>query len=428
MFEALSESWRATLISRWREDPSATYQSWFLWEERIKNFRSIRKGILKVIQEIGSGDFGTTYRDSSLEVVVKSIAEQRQIFKGADHAFIWKPKLRIPDIYENRENQIAFGQFLKGGIECIGEVDFLSAIRLLDQQHIKGLGPAAANLMYFLHPTLAPPFNTAIVKGYNLLTGSRVKLGRWDDYLAMRSGIIRLNNESRNLLSNDFGAIAGLLFDLGSGRYSLPKDQNSEEARERWEVDLVQARKESDAFRRLRDRSEHDDLTHTQIQGWIRDLGFALNFKVWIASNDRSRIYGSGTLSDHCLTELPKDLLSLPAGETIRLIDVLWLNSETNAVVAAFEVEHTSSIYSGILRLLDLALSDAGKSIQGLYLIAPDDREEAVRAQVMRPAFKNIADLSVRYLSYGQLGSHKDAMARFGEGLKAINSISRLLT
>lgn len=52
------------------------------------------------------------YTGSSLETVVGSIAEQRQIFKGADHAFLWKPKLRIPDIYENRENQSAFGNFL----------------------------------------------------------------------------------------------------------------------------------------------------------------------------------------------------------------------------------------------------------------------------------------------------------------------------
>jgi hypothetical protein len=42
--------------------------------------------------------FGNAYRGSSLETVVHSIAEQRQVFKGADHAFLWKPKLRIPDI------------------------------------------------------------------------------------------------------------------------------------------------------------------------------------------------------------------------------------------------------------------------------------------------------------------------------------------
>jgi type II restriction enzyme len=78
------------LLARWRDDPGATYQSWFLWEERLKNFRSIRRGLQAVISEIEAGSFGTQYRGSSLETVVHSIAEQRQIFKGADHAFLWK--------------------------------------------------------------------------------------------------------------------------------------------------------------------------------------------------------------------------------------------------------------------------------------------------------------------------------------------------
>ena len=46
------------LIARWRDDPSATYRSWFLWNERLKNFRSIRRGIAEVVGEIERGTFG----------------------------------------------------------------------------------------------------------------------------------------------------------------------------------------------------------------------------------------------------------------------------------------------------------------------------------------------------------------------------------
>lgn len=53
-----------------------------------------------MVAEIEVDTFGNVYKGSSLETVVKSITEQRQIFRGADHAFLWKPKLRIPDIYE----------------------------------------------------------------------------------------------------------------------------------------------------------------------------------------------------------------------------------------------------------------------------------------------------------------------------------------
>jgi type II restriction enzyme len=174
-----------TLIARWREDSGGTYRSWFLWEERLKNFRSIRRGLAQVVGEIEAGSFGNVYKGSSLETVVGSIAEQRQIFKGADHAFLWKPKLRIPDIYESSENQLAFGRFLNRCCCCADDDGILRAIHDLDKQRIKGLGPAAVNLLYFLHPTLMPPFNTAIVKGYNAIAGAKVKLGRWHEYIAI---------------------------------------------------------------------------------------------------------------------------------------------------------------------------------------------------------------------------------------------------
>lgn len=35
----------------------------------------------------------------------------------------------------------------------------------------------------------------------------------------------------------------------------------------------------------------------------------------------------------------------------MRLIDVLWLERGSGRVAGAFEVEHTTSIYSGIVRL-----------------------------------------------------------------------------
>lgn len=150
-----TETLRA-LVERWRLDEGGTYRSWFLWDQRLKNFRSIRTGLAAVVREIDAGTFGNQYRGSSLEAVVESVAEQRQIFRGADHAFLWKPKLRIPDIYESPQNQRAFGRFLHACACCTEEAAVLRAIHELDAKTIKGLGPAAANLLYFLHPTITP--------------------------------------------------------------------------------------------------------------------------------------------------------------------------------------------------------------------------------------------------------------------------------
>lgn len=378
------------------------------------------------MNQINERKFGTAYRESSLETVVHSIAEQRQIFRGADHAFLWKPKLRIPDIYESEVNQLAFGAFLDTCFCCTVGNEIVAAIQRLDAHKIKGLGPAAANLLYFLHPTLAVPFNTAIVKGYNALMNANVKLGSWQGYLAMREGVLRFNEQYRTLLSNDLGAIAGLLFEIGSERYTAPPRDNSEEAKHAWETDLQKVRAESTASLKMRAKADEQDRTHTDIQGWLRDLGISLGYDVWIAANDQTRPFRDGKLGANCLTHLPASLINEPGIEAIRLIDVLWFQSD-GCVIAAFEVEHTTSIYSGIVRMLDLAMGTSQTGLHGMFLVAPDDREHDVRAQMRRPAFQQIGDRGIRYLSYSELEKHRDTIARFGEGMKGIMAISHPL-
>lgn len=415
------------MIERWRDDPGATYQSWFLWDERIKNFRSIRRGIQQVVTEIEAGSFGVAYRGSSLETVVHSIAEQRQIFKGADHAFLWKPKLRIPDIYEHPANQRAFGHLLHNCVCCDTAEDVIAHIRGIDSLKIKGLGPAVANLLYFLHPTLIPPFNTAIVNGYNALTSSKVKLGSWEQFLAMRSGILDLNDEYRDLLSNDLGAIGGLLFDIGSGRYPSPSpsDENAGD----WFRRLDAVRAEAHQLSKAQLARNADDRTHSEVQAWLRDLGHALGYRIWIAANDRGRIFDGIPLGKNCLEHLPPEIAIAPGADAVRLIDVLWIAPDSPRVEAAFEVEHSTSIYSGIVRMLDLALSGGDiENVAELFLVAPDAREKDVRAQLARPAFSRIADLKIAYLPYAELASHREQIARFGSGMKAIRAISRPLS
>lgn len=421
------------LLETWRGDPGGTYQSWFLWPERLKNFRSIRQGLAQVVAEIDAGTFGTAYKGSSLETVVGSIAEQRQMFKGADHPWLWKPKLRIPDIYESPENQRAFARFLDTCLCSNTEAALVNAIRTLEKQQIKGVGPAAANLLYFLHPTIVAPFNAAIVNGYNAVMGAKVKLGRWDDYLLMRDGMRRLMDAYRDLLSNDYGAVAALLFDIGNERYAAPQ-QDTAAARAAWEADLARVRAEAvarDAADRARARAAEADRTHTEVQQWLRDLGRALGFDVWIAVNDGRRPCDGGMLGDGCLKALPEALASSAGAAAVEMIDVLWLDAGSDRVAAAFEVEHTTSIYSGIMRMLDLALGTATpegvSTVRGHYLVAPDEREEDVRAQLVRPAFSRVADLDVRYLPYSALAEHRGAIARLGSGLKPIESIARRL-
>ncbi len=165
--------------------------------------------------------------------MLTAITEQKQVFEGAAHPFYWKPKLRIPDIYENDTNKTIFGQFLESCLKANREEQIFKEIIKLAEGNIKGLGPAVTNILYFIHPTIISPSNTAIVKGFNFLFGDKKKLGSWDNYLEMRDTILQVNDQFKNLLSKDLGAISGLLFDIGVGKIVM--DENAQSVIEKGE-------------------------------------------------------------------------------------------------------------------------------------------------------------------------------------------------
>lgn len=97
----------------------------------------------------------------------------------------------------------------------------LGGMSRLAKVNIKGLGPAVASTVHFMHLTLVPHFNTAIVNGVNAAFAAKRKLDSWDSQFTMRETILRANEEHRNLLSKDLGAFAWLLFDIDCGRIVL---------------------------------------------------------------------------------------------------------------------------------------------------------------------------------------------------------------
>ena len=103
----------SNIILQYKADKQSVFNTWFINnDERLKAFRSIRRGVLQVIDDVKFNTFPNDFKNSSLEFVLSCIAEQKQVFAGVAHPFYWKPKLRITDIYEHGENKTAFAQFL----------------------------------------------------------------------------------------------------------------------------------------------------------------------------------------------------------------------------------------------------------------------------------------------------------------------------
>lgn len=397
------------LVESYKNDPESVYNTWFVGSaERLKAFRSIRRGVDAVVRDIQAGLFPNDFKGSSLEFVLTCITEQKQVFEGAAHPFFWKPKLRIPDIYENEINKQAFGQFL---FSCLiaGDVRALEKeVLKLASRQIKGLGPSVANILYFLHPTLFPPFNTAMVNGFNAVFDAKKKLGCWDSYLEMRETIIQANTEVC-VLSKDLGAFAGFLFDIGIGKLQgveLP-----------FGAGLSLAQDKMDAVRRKRHQQVEQDLQeerlHTKVQHQLVRLGRALGYDVSVARNDRSANCQGVSLGYHCVERLPDLGLPPEVHNTVDLIDVVWLHPGAPRIACAFEVEKSTSIYSGILRLADMALSLPGRE-KHLYLVAPRSREREIIEQMRRPMFQRHDEFVISYLLFEELDKHLDSLCRFG--------------
>ena len=90
-----------------------------------------------------------------------------------------------------------------------------------------------------------------------------------------------------------------------------------------------------------------------------------------------------------------------------------------------FEVEKSTSIYPGILRLADLARSLPDCACY-FYLVAPASREREVVAQLARPAFRNdLLDIYLSFISFNDLTHHSDALCKFGDDHTVLRKIAR---
>lgn len=126
-------------------------------------------------------------------------------------------------------------------------------------------------------------------------------------------------------------------------------------------------------------------ITHEEIQWLLLDLGAKMKMDVWVASNDRNKSFNGFVFSQmqNMRNSLPIQF-DAATNRTIELIDVLWM--QNNTIVAAFEIEHTTAVYSGLLRMADLITMQPNINIP-LYIVAPDDRHEKVQREINRPIF-----------------------------------------
>jgi hypothetical protein len=134
---------------------------------------------------------------------------------------------------------------------------------------------------------------------------------------------------------------------------------------------------------------------HIRMQWKLVHLGLKTGSKVWVPRNDQAKIQREFDFRD--FESAFSSGIDMPA-RYVENIDVVW--KEEFRIDAAFEVEHSTAIYSGLLRFADLKVI-APNINYPLFIVAPTAKKNRVFEQLKRPSFKKLGlDKEVRYLSY----------------------------
>lgn len=205
-------------------------------------------------------------------------------------------------------------------------------------------------------------------------------------------GFMAIKQEKVDKLLSAYGDLISLLQKLDSGQ----------------KLEEIEFEKKKIINEVIEEHTEKAPTEHTEMQWRLIHLGNKSHFDVWVPSIDQSREFDGKKFKDFVIKEF-QETIDVPS--YIKNIDTVWKLG--HSIKSAFEIEHSTSIYSGILRLSDLrALTP--NSTYPLFIVANRERRNKVFEQLRRPTFSNdyfSLDRIVKFLSY-------DSVRELDESLK----------
>jgi len=198
----------------------------------------------------------------------------------------------------------------------------------------------------------------------------------------------KLRRSLRQLSDEDGLFLQGLLTEQASGGNTYPVDEDefrkltTQRIRRDDKVVSVTVPKDDEA--EPSEAGAEPVRESCRMQALLAKCGAAMGFKIWIPKADRSKVLQEwqpieGSLLDTLPLNYDETTL-----DTIEQIDVIWMRGRS--IFRAFEVEHTTAVYSGILRMADLLALQPNMDIK-LHIVAPESRKEKVFDEIRRPVF-----------------------------------------
>lgn len=197
-------------------------------------------------------------------------------------------------------------------------------------------------------------------------------------------GFMAIEQEKADRLLSEYGDPISLLQKLQSGET----------------VEKIDTSKKAELFEAVDEEVKRQPTEHSEMQWRLIRLGLRSHFDVWVPENDKGREWNGEVFRPMVLQDF-HETLDVPM--YIKNIDTVWKLGQS--VKAAFEVENSTSVYSGILRLSDLRALTPNSSYP-LFIVAPKERRQKVFNELHRPTFSNPylgLDKIVKYLSYDSI-------------------------
>lgn len=233
----------------------------------------------------------------------------------------------------------------------------------------------------------------------------KVPLEKFNQYLGYRQnfrpqGFAAIENERQKEFEKRYGDFYGLILRVNEGKGDDIQEIGKQVLEQKIEI--------------FDEKQEKEPTEHDEIQWRLIRLGKTSGNDVWIPKNDQGKIYKGHIFRDFVLREFEQGL-DIP--KSVENIDCVWRYGFQ--IKSAFEIEHSTAIYSGILRLADLK-SVAPNSNYPLIIVAPRDIKPRVYDQVRRPAFSNPylkLREAIKFLSYEKIRELDDKFTDASYGL-----------
>ena len=268
-------------------------------------------------------------------------------------------------------------------------------ILIVEGQTIKLLGRIAGKLISpWLSAELWKNIRGETTEGWNLIYfianpreidlpfAEFCRLFGWEEHLQLR-GFTSVSKKRLETFYAQFDDLYSILL-------RLKKGDRVQEVPERGADKQPPIRDEELLAPPQREMSEH-----LRMQWLLLKMGRQAGEKVWAPKNDQQRItaeYNFGDFAETFAAGLDTQV------KYVENIDVVW--KEEFRIDAAFEIENSTSIYSGLLRFADLTMV-APNTVYPMFIVAPGERRQRVREQLARPSFRHLGiHERVRYLSY----------------------------